>query len=75
MAEPTKKAPEIEKFLTNISGSDRRISIRGNVCKPAPFGCGGLATEFTDEASRREYTISGLCQNCQDAIFGDGSDE
>lgn len=24
---------------------------------------------FTDEISRREYKISGLCQKCQDAVF------
>lgn len=27
---------------------------------------------FRDEKSRKEYTISGLCQECQDAIFGKG---
>jgi len=25
--------------------------------------------EFTDELSKKEYTISGLCQKCQDNIF------
>jgi hypothetical protein len=29
---------------------------------------------FRDEVSRREFKISGLCQECQDSIFG-GSDE
>ena len=27
--------------------------------------------EFRDELSRKEYRISGLCQKCQDEIFGD----
>lgn len=26
--------------------------------------------EFKDELSRREFKISGLCQHCQDSIFG-----
>lgn len=26
---------------------------------------------FRDALSEREYEISGLCQNCQDEIFGD----
>ena len=27
--------------------------------------------EFRDELSLKEYQISGLCQNCQDEMFGD----
>ena len=32
----------------------------------------GLPTsnDFKDELSRREYEISGLCQDCQDDVFG-----
>lgn len=26
-------------------------------------------SEFKNERSRREYTISGLCQTCQDEVF------
>ncbi len=26
--------------------------------------------EFRDELSRKEFEISGLCQSCQDDIFG-----
>lgn len=25
--------------------------------------------EFRDEASRKEFSLSGLCQNCQDDFF------
>lgn len=38
-------------------------------CLPPPIGCGGVAGEFRDEISRREYGISGLCQKCQDEVF------
>ena len=41
-----------------------------NRCVSPPAGCGGPATQFEDEASRREYTISGLCQKCQNEVFG-----
>ncbi len=27
-------------------------------------------TEFRDELSRKEFTISGMCQMCQDKMFG-----
>lgn len=70
MADPTKKNEGIEKFLAGSFGFDRRTSIRGDKCVPPPIGCGGPATEFKDEISRREYRISGLCQKCQDKIFG-----
>jgi hypothetical protein len=32
--------------------------------------CGKPATEFRDELSRKENEISGLCQKCQDEVFG-----
>lgn len=37
-----------------------------------PF-CGADITEnsFRDALSKREYRISGLCQKCQDQMFGD----
>ena len=36
-----------------------------------PF-CGkeiDVETEFTDELSKKEFAISGLCQSCQDDFF------
>jgi len=70
MAEPSKKAPAIEQFLEEFAG--RSSSIKMDKCVPPPLGCGGPATQFRDEISRREYGISGLCQKCQDEIFGTG---
>ena len=32
--------------------------------------CGDEVTEVRDEVSQREYRISGLCQSCQDSVFG-----
>jgi len=34
--------------------------------------CGGEVGEFRDDCSKREYSISGMCQKCQDGIFGGG---
>ena len=28
------------------------------------------STDFKDELSKREFKISGLCQSCQDSVFG-----
>jgi len=32
--------------------------------------CGKKITGFKDEISHKEYQISGLCQKCQDSVFG-----
>ena len=29
-----------------------------------------LESDFKDALSKKEYSISGLCQKCQDSIFG-----
>lgn len=68
--EPTGKDTAIETFLTKVSGSDRRDTIRENNCRPPPIGCGLGANAFRDDLSRKEFTISGLCQPCQDKVFG-----
>lgn len=67
--EPTKKSAEITKLLDEMS--DRTISITNDKCVRPPIGCGKPIGEFRDEISKREYTISGLCQACQDEIFGE----
>ena len=32
--------------------------------------CAHTLTEFKNEISKKEYSISGMCQDCQDEIFG-----
>lgn len=68
MVEPTKKSPEMEALIdaTNPSGRKRIDSIKQDICS----WCGGHATEFRDDLSRKEYAISGFCQKCQDETFG-----
>lgn len=71
---PSEKSPEINGMLKEIFGFDREETILSNKCVPPPCGCGkdiNPETEFSDELSRKEYTISGFCQACQDKVFGD----
>lgn len=64
------KSPEMEKFLNELSlslfGRSRSLAKAGKGC----VSCGKPTTKFKDDRSQKEYTISGLCQECQDSIFG-----
>ncbi len=68
----TPKAPAIESLLTSITGVDRVKSVETGTC----VSCGGdvLKTSFRDPLSFKEFTISGLCQPCQDSVFGVSED-
>ena len=64
------KTKEIDLFLNKIallSGYrlTRTEAIRRGLC----VKCGELASKFKDELSQKEYSISGLCQKCQDSYF------
>lgn len=63
--EATFKHQGIEQMLTNLTG----VSRKGAVAEGSCTTCKGEATSFKDEISRKEYTISGMCQSCQDSIF------
>ncbi len=66
MPEPTVKSVAIEDVLTNISGKHRPTAIRNNEC----VWCKDADTNFRDALSRKDYTISGMCQTCQDKVYG-----
>ena len=68
MATPTDKNVEIDSALNmlNPEGKGRRESISADVC----VFCNGSAAKFKDALSVKEYRISGLCQKCQDEVFG-----
>lgn len=68
MAIAKPKQPAIEAFLTFVSGVSRVEVISTDKCMPRPIGCGGDASSFRDDISKEEYTISGLCQTCQDTL-------
>jgi len=75
MATPAVKAPAIENTMIRMFGFDRRDYIKRNKCVPAPIGCGGDAVEFDSVSSEKEYTLSGMCQECQNKFFGENEDE
>lgn len=66
MAQSTDKAPELDQLITDMFGIDRKTNIHADTC----VFCKQPATEFKDELSRREFSISGICQSCQDSMFG-----
>ena len=65
------KSQVMNDFLDGASqsmfGRTRTQSLSTATC----VCCGGEATKFNDELSKKEYTISGMCQKCQDEIFGE----
>tara|TARA_R110000824_G_scaffold14336_1_gene61050 strand:- start:1353 stop:1574 length:222 start_codon:yes stop_codon:yes gene_type:complete len=70
MATPSKKSDEMNAFLEQFSkamfgGVSRAASIAQNTCTT----CKGDASTFTDELSEKEFTISGMCQTCQNEMF------
>ena len=59
----------MNKNIMKKIGFERELNqIKENKC---PF-CAKIVNDsgFRNELSRREYHISGLCQECQDSVFG-----
>jgi hypothetical protein len=65
MAKPADKNPEIRNFQSEIMGTNVEQSINANKC----VSCGGEAVNFDNAISISEFTISGLCQDCQNDVF------
>ena len=67
---PSEESPQMEEMLDYFTGvtfgRSRKRCIESDVC----VSCGGEAKEFKDDLSRKEFTISGMCQVCQDKVFG-----
>lgn len=64
MATPSNKSEPIEKFLEEMFG--RTTAIESNTC----VTCGQDASHFRNKISHKEYMYSGMCQECQDSVFG-----
>ena len=67
--EPTIKSTGIESLLTAITGKDRGETIRAGKCTTCTAE-DITSGSFRDSLSVKEYTISGMCQECQDKVFG-----
>ena len=50
-----------------LTGINRPAAVAVSSC----VTCGGEADAFRDEKSEREFRISGMCQFCQDSVFGE----
>ncbi|ASR76586.1 hypothetical protein SEA_SUSHI23_196 [Streptomyces phage Sushi23] len=58
--------------MRNVFRTAAQKAVREGICTPV-IGCGQPIRDedFNDEESLRESRISGLCQSCQDRIYGD----
>jgi len=67
---PSEKSNEMVQFIDHMAkanfGRSRTSCVQNDLC----VSCDEQAISFRDELSRKEYTISGLCQTCQDGVFG-----
>jgi len=61
----TEKSPVIDNVLNSVSGNNRVESIENNICAL----CQQPVGTFSDYRSYKEYTISGMCESCQDDVF------
>ena len=66
---PTEKDPKIDEFITNALGIQRKKSIQKEICSLCHKKI-NPEIDFRDNLSLKEYRISGMCQECQDKIFG-----
>ena len=62
---PSDKSPTMEKFINGLFNINRSESITNDIC----VSCGQPALIFRDNLSEKEFSISGLCQECQDKVF------
>ena len=71
MTELSKKSLEMNKALDVISETLFKSSRIESITEDKCIWCGGKASVFRDELSRKEFSISGFCQKCQDTTFGE----
>ena len=67
---PTEKTPDIEQMLFQLYGKNRREVILNKECMGCDLDSAIIEGSFRDDQSLAEYHISGLCQSCQDSVFG-----
>jgi hypothetical protein len=66
------KSFKVEGLLNEVAkeafGRNRKTSFEKGIC----VDCGQPVNfNFRNDISAKEYEISGLCQECQDSIFGE----
>ncbi len=65
------KDQAITDLLSRIAGKDYHETKATKRC----MTCSKPNMNFTDPLSIKEYAISGMCQDCQDKVFGGFDDE
>ena len=64
------KTPEMEAALEDLGqvlfGRSRQVAADNQLC----VVCGSDANFFREDLSRKEFSISRMCQSCQDETFG-----
>lgn len=67
--------PDLHRyFYTRRCPICKRIVNTGD-CFTADYAPKSLSAPFRDDLSRREYRVSGLCQDGQDNVFGEEEKE
>ena len=70
MSKPSKKSASLDRTLEAMSSILFGVSRKESISAGTFVSCKEEATDFNDHISRKEFTISGLCQPCQDSVFG-----
>jgi len=68
LMKPAQKPAELGYFSKLLFDRTIAAHIKLKLC----VTCGHKITCFQDQLSEKEYMISGMCQNCQDSVFGKG---
>ena len=64
-----KRSKELQNFVDDFTKKNFGKSLTDSQKERVCVICHKPITGFKDELSRREYEISGMCQECQDKIF------
>jgi len=60
------KSPSIRRLVQNIAPYKEGCATCGSKT--------GDTSDFRDALSKKEYSISGMCQECQDSVFSIGEE-
>jgi hypothetical protein len=64
------KNENLEQFVDDFTKRNFGRTLSESQKQKVCVGCGKPIKGFKDVLSQREYEISGLCQECQDDVFG-----
>jgi len=70
----SEQSPELKQFCDNLA--EQLFGRRPSLTECVSCGSTKVApTDFRDDISRKEFTISKMCQACQDSVFEDLRDD